>query len=626
MPTRTTTRKGSVLALLLLFVAAALAQTPDDSYLDPRLDESLQFLKQGRYVRVRETAEELLRENPHSYPGHYLLGTVYYEGEGNLPRAYHHLTDARQLLESAWSEEVRPQGVDRLHKKLMYELILVTGALELYQEQLNLLSVYDDLYTPNLAALYGWPLMKLGRIEEARSRMLEVLAGSDAFLRPWVLTTLGNIDYEAFELESAHEYYLRLLGEARANEWPLDPVYFLNLGEAARNLLQFEEAEIYLEQGTGVFSEDSLANPWRSLAELHAGAGRYEEAMAALVEMHRWQERSSPHVLQQKWAESLTTTALVLTACGFHQEALEVIERVLARPDRNAGTSSAADAVQTRTRALYQKVLALVAQTQAEEEAWEGMGSPWPRLTLLGRHKAAAGYTAALVARRQATTRALRPYGPGTLDCPWLVPSLREGLGAGVTAVAAARLLEEADREKPYFQAFLGEDHWLRGELELAEPALRAALDGLQPAEALLRARVRAVLGDSLLQQGRTQEGLTELLAALALDPSVTRRVGVALPLAGDAVIVSQLCRSPRFSRTADGLEVSVNGSKAVLSFAGRPVATAEAGTLQDQARGLHLALFGPALQLTQAQLRAAQGAAGGLGSGQRTELEGLFR
>ena len=70
--------------LTLWFIAAVvlLAQQQQTDLATVR-----QWIDSGRFIRVRELGESMLRQNKNSPMGNYLLGVAMQRGEGNLPLA-----------------------------------------------------------------------------------------------------------------------------------------------------------------------------------------------------------------------------------------------------------------------------------------------------------------------------------------------------------------------------------------------------------------------------------------------------------------------------------------------------------------------------------------------------------
>src|SRR5262245_6103234 len=100
-----------LLALVLLgtlWAAPARAERPDrpdrPDHMEGTADElaGWEALDQARWIAARELGEKVLRDNPSSYAGEFILGMALHRGEGDLARATFHLDRARKGYESRW--------------------------------------------------------------------------------------------------------------------------------------------------------------------------------------------------------------------------------------------------------------------------------------------------------------------------------------------------------------------------------------------------------------------------------------------------------------------------------------------------------------------------------------------
>ena len=154
---------------------------------------------------------------------------------------------------------------------------------------------------------------------------------------------------------------------------------------------------------------------------------------------------------------------------------------------------------------------------------------------------------------------------------PWLLGELIAALGPGVVRAAVAQVGKEDTRRgaTAYYGAVLAEVSLAQGDYEQAVEHAEAALEGLQPGDALLRQRVVAVLAKSLSDPRETTALYEEVLAT---DPGLFRRLGWALPVEVassdaevDRVLAKAVMRSPRFERSGDGLRIQVDESRICL-------------------------------------------------------------
>ena len=154
---------------------------------------------------------------------------------------------------------------------------------------------------------------------------------------------------------------------------------------------------------------------------------------------------------------------------------------------------------------------------------------------------------------------------------PWLLGELIGALGPGVARAAVESVAEEDAREgaQAYYEAVLAEVALAQGHYEEAVERGQQAMNGLQPGDALLRERVRAVVAAALSDPRETTALFEEVLAT---DPGLFRRMGWALPVdvrSSDAeldrALAKAVLRSPRFERSDQGMRIEIEGARICL-------------------------------------------------------------
>lgn len=570
---------------LLLLLALNIPGAEKEYPITQQEQEAYRLLQEGRYVKAREAAQTILAGEPSSFVALYVMGTVYGSVEGSLPRAHYYLERAKDILEKRWGQRMASTGPWQWHVKVLWELIAVAGNMDRREEQLELLKLYDELYQPKATASYGWPLMKLGRIEEGRKMMETALQSDDAETRLTALNTLGAMETESDRPERAYEIFNRLLEEVRKTKEPMNAAFLRNAGAAALTLQKYEEAERLLLEATRVFSMGTFSNPWKDLARVYLAQGRFPEALDAVREMQVWSHQNLPALDQQSWAERQTITAGLFDECGFTEEALDLMRRVMNRPDRRGGTSIHMDQSEAGNLVLYRHLLKIHRERLAEEMSWCPL-KDWVKKWLQRLSEAAEVWVsgrraAALTVRNERLAASIRLYAPDSIDVMDSArPELNEILGAGVVGVEAERLLKAPGnkyaREKPMLLLMLGESQLQRGLVENARQTLGLCISSLPNPEVLLRARAEALLGRALEYEGNLGEALSRYQEAMQREPGVIRSLGFALPVRfqttggdGAALAASMLARSPRFRNAGRGFTVRIveDGSALVGSL-----------------------------------------------------------
>ncbi|HPW56283.1 MAG: tetratricopeptide repeat protein [Thermoanaerobaculaceae bacterium] len=623
------------LAVLLAFPTAAQDEA---EYAITAEEEAAYVLIQYpvQFVKAREAAEAILDRHPDSFVALHVLAYVEERGEANLPRAYFLASKARSLLERRWGLDISSDGPWRWHARVLRQLISITRQMDREREALELLALRDRYYDPDLTVEYGWPLMKLGRMNEARAKMAAALQSEDPETRLTALNTWGAIEDEAGNAEESYRIFERLVEEARAFPQLMDATFLRNLGEAAEKLGRFDEAERHYREAVAYFEGGSFSNPWEDLSILYWRQCRFPEALAAVREMHAWAHANPPHLDQQSWADRQSITAALLAEAGFVTEGLDLARRIARRPDRRAGTSVHRDQSEAGQLLLLWSLARLEQERLAEEASWTPL---WQRLPIAGRRLSLARESWAVGRRAAALTvgkgrlaPSLRFFASNGIDAlPWLTPDLVTLVGPGLVEAEAVRLLARTDpaglRERPYLLLVAGESQRARGSLREARLALEEALATLPRSELLLQARASALLGDIAWREGRLSTALADYQQALAHRPGILRTLGLALPIhitaAGDAAsrkAASWLASSRRFERHPGGftLEIGPAASRhraTLVAPDGTVLAEALVATQADReatARALceelHHRAFALPLDLSQTDVNSLQG------------------
>jgi hypothetical protein len=183
---------------------------------------------------------------------------------------------------------------------------------------------------------------------------------------------------------------------------------------------------------------------------------------------------------------------------------------------------------------------------------------------------------------------------------------------------------------RAYYAAIEAEAALARGEASEAASRGDDALDGLPPGEALLRARVNAVVAEAARQGGSGRAALAAYMAALERDPGVFRRLGHALPITiavgGSGGIAGALAdaveRSPRFEVVDQGLPVRIesDGAEARICLYGPRDERIGCGEIERRGNedaerfaqraidAFHAGVFAPRVDLSQGAIHSLDG------------------
>ncbi len=563
----------------LLLLCALL---PTASWAGPRADQlavqAEEKLANDELIGARGLAEEALALDSEQYRAHYVMGMVQRDSEGNLAQAMYHLGESRRSYETRYATSLDTEW--RFHQNLIYVVQLVAGEIEEYDYQLDIIEFYNARYDPDLIGERAWPLMKLGRIDEARAAAAEAVALPDEWQQSVGLNAHCALESESGFRERAYEACMAALDAERLSPEADVTVDAYNASLAAYQSLRYEVGEaLALEANTG--STVSTANPWAVLASAYVSEGRGMDAVAAVRSMQGWRSRMDPELRDMNRAELDAVFATVLLASGEPELGYDVISRAIDFPDRRAMTSGSSDQARGGHALLRIALRRAMRERQREKAATLGI---FKRLTKsVGRmvpdtleweDRAAV---VAVLSDDKRLDQTMRMYLDGGLQSapPWLLGELIPVLGTGVVsqALTRARDAEAGSMMAPFYDAVDAEVAWWSGRYTESRELAASASRDLPAEEVLLRARILALAGDAAWRQGDMGESLSLTAEAMRADPSVMRRLGLQLPAtvtvtSGGAAAdyaESMLWRSPRLNSESNAFVVSISNESDIL-------------------------------------------------------------
>jgi tetratricopeptide (TPR) repeat protein len=551
-----------------------IAEAPPGLEATPEELDAFWSVMGERLIHARELATKILKKNPRSFVAHYVMGEVEHDAEANFPRAVFHLEKARELFEEKYGPTPGEGAPWRWHTRIMLALAFAFGEIERHDLKLALLDRYNELYDPDRIAERAWPLMKRREFAEARKAARDGLATDDPRQREIALNSLCAIEFEAGNDAESYEACKRAMDNAKSLGTDLDPADLMNFAEASRSVFKLDEAERIDREAT----EATVAwygNPWSELAELYIREGRLSEALSALREIPKYRAARPPHVREADRNENRRALSAFFLLLGRPDDALRITSKAIVAPDRRGHNSR--DPAQDRS---VSALLDRAAHTlKAERTLEQAAARPWYE-RLWSQCEAAYESAQAWASGR----RAVRAVGdgerlPGSFQIgtaraavmpPWLAGDLVHAAGPGPSRAAIVHARDHDNRvaARAYYDAFEGEAAWLAGDDGAAEKLLVRSTESLQNAEALLRARVLAVLADLRQRRGARATAMRDYERAMQIDPSVFRRLGLAVPVrvsAGGPVgeeFADMLDNSPRFDTGESGLVVQVQADR----------------------------------------------------------------
>ena len=572
--------------------AGGLAQ-PKDFPRTPAEDEVWQLYHDDKLLTARRKVAELLEDDPDSIVGHYVFAQILRRAEGALPKAMKEMGKARELYETKYEPNVANINDTPwlLHRDILYAAQILAGELERHEYQLQLLDYHDSLYDPRLRAEHAWPLMLLGRYDEAREYAEKAVESSDEFQRSLGRNALCAIEGEAGSRRERFEACLAAYDDAAERARDDDPfakpdeltsvtVHAYNAALAALSVLRPDETERLAKAGATRI-EFTPANPWRLLVRVYTDQGRMDEAVLALREMQSWRRKQPPHLREQVRAETDVAFATVLLVAGETETGLQVVDRAIANPDRRGLTSSSKEQALGAHALLRLALRRTHAQIEAERAVWSGTAEA-ARISVDAARRRALDWAdeeriRGVLNDDDRLVASFRLYVSGGLEPlpSWLAGDLIPILGAGVSAVVVD-MAREADEDgdgaeliEPYYLAFEAEIALHRGDEPRALQLAEEALDELPEFESLLRARMEALAGEAAWELGKSDAALGFWASAMQREAGVIRRRDIRLPATLDesasgpvAERAAELLEdSPRFELGEPGFSITRSGS-----------------------------------------------------------------
>lgn len=575
---------------LVLSVSAAAQEGPFSPNFDEQLGLSLMDDRK-KLVKLRELAQKLVTEEsskdrPSSF---FFMGYVLHHGDGDLPRARWYLDESIRRFEKQWGRNPVAGAPWGWLEKALLEQAQVTGEMDLYAEQIEVWDRVGDLFRheygrdiPYLQTFYAWPLMKLGREQEARERLARVADQPDEATRCQLLNSLGALEMETDHPQACYEAFHQLIEQVRNNGWNMSDTYLRNAGEAAGCLLRFDEAERLFLEATEYFSPQSFSNPWWDLATLYLSQARFPEAVDALKKCHEWTHNQEPFLEQQTRAGNQQLSCEVLLQLGMTEHAYKLASGFVDRPDRKGGDSVARDQWEAANLIVFREA-ALARRNAIQEEMTWTHGWDWWKLLWQQRDLAWSAYirgqqaASSIVSHGRVMSCLRYQSAHGSILIPnYMRLELATLLGPGTTLAAVDQLeatkFENLELERPYLEAIRFEALARAGRSKEALAMVETLMKTLPPAEVLLRVRVEGRVAQIYQSQGDLKSALPYLQRVMEKAPGTLRTLRLALPVtfASDgsplAEKVISICRSsPRFEEESGAFRAEISSGGARL-------------------------------------------------------------
>lgn len=578
---------------------------------------AFQSLQLEQYIQAREQASTILKSSPKSTVAHLVLGFVNHYAEGNFARALYHLNIAEDMTEARQARGGAPGQVSFWTQRLLHQLAITHNTLEHYGQALAYMDKFNRRFGTTFIAERAWPLMKLGRFDDATRAARAGLAEGSTVQTERALNALCAIGFESGNVEDNYQECKAALNFGKAQPGGASVVDYTNFSESARALFKLDEAELALVEASRA-QTSWYGNPWVDLAELYTRQGRLLEALGALKKSGPYRMRRPAHVREVDRNEGRRAVASFLLVASKPNDVIRISAQALVAPDRNAHNSR--DPRQDITvHALLDRRARLMRAELALERAHGWISRLWVRITSF------ADRFRAWLSGRQAV-RALneRPVMVGALQVgtakgaimpPWLAGDLCAVVGPRVynTMITRARQTDDRSTAQPYYKAFAAEGRHCAGTGRATQ--LTRAADGLGESERLLRVRLRALAAHAAWSEGKPKTYAQLVSTAFDVDPGVFRRLSLPLHVrVASGALRDLVAGSPRFHphrasplrltrrSDADQTQACLETNTEVLRC------VALTGDARAARARLHTALFAPALDLSQSDIHSLDG------------------
>lgn len=494
---------------------------------------AMRSLENDKYIRAREQATKVLKDNPGSFIAHWVLARVFHVEEGNLPRALFLLRQARDMFEQEWGTRPSSAAAESWHRKLLMEETWIVGEMDRPLERIALIDAYNEIYTPKREDLKMWPLMKLRRFDEARA-LGRTLIRSDSFnerVRGW--NGLLATEAEALDRKATYKAGIDAVNGTQRRSC----VILSNASESALAVYKFDAAESLGKEALKA-TEDCSNTPYARLAMVYLVTGEFQSTVSAIKEV-----RKAPILTRYRQQFDMSNKALLadlLFSLGKFEEAERLARQMYRTPDRGGMTSASSTDVKLAYAMTYSQVLTARLHQLQERVSARGWVDSFDHnaeaLKLWIERWKVNRDVARLGSESEALATALRPFLRPLL--PFAHPAMADAVGRGVVekAVRAARKAElESEASQGYLDSVEG---WLAFQDGDAERATRLGLSALKrlPRRAnLVRWRLQGWLAVALAGLDRNDEAKAAWTVVLNKQPSVLRQLGLRLPVVIEA-------------------------------------------------------------------------------------------
>ncbi|MBO4350778.1 MAG: hypothetical protein J6A01_07540 [Proteobacteria bacterium] len=563
-------------AWLGLFVSQGWAQTSifDSATEKNAYDEVLH----GHYIKARQLAEDILKENPKSIGATYTLAYVFWMGEGNHMRAMSLLRSAIEQFESTYAnnKEGVPSsaGMQVWHQRMYKELADIYAELDMRQEEIDTHKKVADLYHAMLSEDAVWPLIKLARFDEARAIAEQNIKGQDNF---W--TDKAYNDLTALE-DARHEHLEAFHASQRSVEYHAGRscVVLLNHARSLAVFLELNKTIEYYLKSASTKNTDCVHSPLAALASIYLFDAQWQKAISALLKARK--RHVEKRMFIQTEMTERTTMAAILYAMGFSERAQALMQTVINAPARLGYDSLLKEQVDMANNVTFYAISQDALRRRHEFlDAYKELEPFWflksdVRSKVWDLQKEIDNLNRRLWSSAQkAFKQALNPESLKSFLVPFYAledPSYNSAV-IDVLGRRTAELFmiyqegilkpKELDAMKVVFEFMRAYIAWRDGNLDKALEYVELVEKHIKPRMTLLLNQNRLIHADILEKQGKMQEYFLKVSDVYQVFPAALRQYDLKLPVLFDSSMQTTedlqdaqkvLTKSTRFNVTPD--------------------------------------------------------------------------
>ncbi|MCL2326035.1 MAG: tetratricopeptide repeat protein, partial [Proteobacteria bacterium] len=330
------------------------------------------LVNSGKYIRARKEAEDLLKENPDSFIGKYVLARVFHFGEGNLLRAMQLYREALTRFEAEYcqgSEIPATSTLQNWHQLVLTDIARLYGELDHREAQLAAYDRVDALYKTPRSIRSTWALIKLGRFEEADEIIQATIKGEDSFSRDEGYNNAIALADAMYSHTRAYQAGLEAINYTGTRSC----VILSNHARSERQFLEFDSALENIMKASHA-NNDCPVPPLLSAVPIYLTMGGYQQAISTMLKVRRMPIEK--RMVVQLEMQLRTALANLFHIMGFSDKAHSLMRTVLDAPDRLGFDSLHQDQVRLANLITFHAIMSDYLRQIDDEIAFHKAYSP----------------------------------------------------------------------------------------------------------------------------------------------------------------------------------------------------------------------------------------------------------